>query len=87
MKIFISYSHADEQWLHILHKHLAQLQRDNIVSSWTDEQIMAGEKLNQKISNSLNSSDIFLALLSPDYIDSNSCYEKEFEKALELPEM
>jgi TIR domain len=84
MKMFISYSHADKQWLDLFHKHLAQLQRDHIISSWTDEQIMAGDKLNQTISSSLNNSDIFIALLSPDYIASKYCYEKEFEKALEL---
>lgn len=84
MKAFISYSHVDSRYLERLHVHLAQLQREQIISTWTDKQILAGGKLDNEISNSLNSSDLFIALLSPDYINSNYCYEKEFEKALEM---
>ena len=84
MKAFISYSHVDGRYLERLHVHLAQLQREQIISTWTDKQILAGGKLDNEISNSLNSSDLFIALLSPDYINSNYCYEKEFEKALEM---
>lgn len=84
MKAFISYSHVDSRYLDRLHVHLAQLQREQIISTWTDKQILAGGKLDNEISDSLNSSDLFIALLSPDYINSNYCYEKEFEKALEM---
>jgi len=84
MKAFISYSHKDEFYLERLHVHLAQLERDNLIDTWTDEVISAGEKLDNSISASLNESDIFIALLSPDYINSKYCYNKEFEKALQL---
>ncbi|HEY8688924.1 MAG TPA: toll/interleukin-1 receptor domain-containing protein [Chitinophagaceae bacterium] len=84
MNAFISYSHLDNQMLDRLHKHLAQLQRDGIITAWTDQEILAGGKLNQNISSSLSNSKLFIALLSPDYLASNYCYEKEFEKALEM---
>lgn len=84
MKAFISYSHRDSEMLELLHKHLSQLRRDNIINTWTDHEIQAGQSFNQVISSALNDSDIFLALLSPDYIASNYCYEKEFEKAMEM---
>jgi hypothetical protein len=83
MKAFISYSHQDATMLSHFHKHLAQLKRDNILEAWTDEAIPAGGKIDKKVSAALNNSGLFLALLSPDYIDSRYCYEKEFEKALE----
>jgi hypothetical protein len=67
-----------------LHKHLTQLQREGIISSWTDREILAGEKVDKNISNALSASKLFIALLSPDYIASNYCYEKEFKKALEM---
>ena len=86
MKAFISYSHQDGQMLDILHKHLSQLQRDGIISNWTDNKILAGEDLNQNISQALKSSNLFIALLSPDYIASNYCYNDEFKNALELQE-
>jgi hypothetical protein len=86
MKIFISYSHQDLSMLSVLHKHLAQLKRDNLIEAWTDEVIPAGGKINFTISTALNNAGIFLALLSPDYIASRYCYEEEFKKALEREE-
>ncbi|TDN80360.1 TIR domain-containing protein [Salegentibacter sp. 24] len=86
MKAFISYSHVDQRFLDRLHVHLAQLQRENLISTWTDKDILAGGKLDNAISDSLSSSKLFIALLSPDYINSNYCYEKEFEQALTMEE-
>ena len=84
MKAFISYSHKDQQYLDMLEKHLAQIKRDNLLVAWTDHAIEAGGSLNKEITDVLNNSDIFLALISPDYINSNYCFEKEFKAAQEL---
>lgn len=84
MKAFISYSHNDSKMLEILHKHLVQMKRDNIISTWTDQEIEVGSKLNETISQSLSNSNLFIALVSPDYIASGYCYEKEFSKALKM---
>lgn len=84
MKAFISYSHADQVHLTNLEKHLAQVKRDDLLDSWTDHAIKAGGNLNTEISEALNNSDIFIALVSPDYINSGYCYEKEFKYAQEL---
>lgn len=84
MKAFISYSHQDKKYLDILHKHLAQLKRDGLLSTWTDQEIDVGNSLNSSIDSALQSSALFIALISPDYISSNYCYEKEFQAALKL---
>lgn len=84
MKAFISYTHADSAILDKLHTHLAQLKREGLLKSWTDREIKAGGLLNQQIEANLLESNLFLALLSPEYIASNYCYEIEFEKAIEL---
>lgn len=86
MDAFISYSHSDSQSLDILHKHLSNLRRDHIISTWTDHEIPAGGVIDNQISSALGKSQLFLALLSPDYIASNYCYEKEFKAALKLHE-
>lgn len=78
---FISYSHADEKYLERLHKHLAVLKRDGALTTWTDHAILAGEKVHDEISVQLEKSQLFLALLSADYLASNYCYEKEFKCA------
>ncbi len=83
-KIFISYSHVDEEVLERLHTHMAILKRDGKIVSWYDKNILAGDDLDSSIKDALNDSDIFLAIISPDYLNSNYCYEKEFEVALEM---
>ena len=86
MKAFISYSHKDAEMLEMLHKHLTQLQRDGIISAWTDQEILPGGNVDQIISTSLETSDLFIALISPDYIASKYCYDQEFQKALKMQE-
>lgn len=84
MTAFISYSHADQTHLTNLEKHLAQVKRDGLLDSWTDHAIKPGGNLNIEILQALERSDLFLALVSPDYINSGYCYQKEFQRAHEL---
>ena len=84
MKAFISYSHADQSHLTNLEKHLAQVKRDGLLDSWTDHDIQAGGSLDKEIMTALNNANLFIALVSPDYINSGYCYEKEFQYAQEL---
>jgi hypothetical protein len=86
LKLFISYSHADQGLLDQLHKHLAQLRRDGTISEWYDRNIHAGGNLDREIAAALEGADIFLACASPDYIASNYCYERELDRALEKEE-
>ncbi|WPU91681.1 toll/interleukin-1 receptor domain-containing protein [Mucilaginibacter sabulilitoris] len=83
-KAFISYSHADEKIKEKLHTHLAILRREGKIDAWQDQEILVGANLNQTISFALSSSELFIAIVSPDYLNSNYCYEKEFQQALEL---
>lgn len=82
-KVFISYSHADDELLDKLHKHLAQLKRDGTIAEWYDREIHAGGKLDSEIGSALEGADVFIACASPDYIDSSYCYERELKRALE----
>jgi hypothetical protein len=83
MKAFISYSHRDEAKLKRLHKHLVMLRRDGGISDWVDREIKPGEPLDRAISKELDRCQLFLALVSPDFLDSRYCYEKEMTRALE----
>lgn len=84
MNAFISYSHADQAHLTNFEKHLAQVKRDGLLTLWTDHAIEAGSNLDSEITKALNNADLFIALISPDYINSGYCYEKEFKFAQEL---
>jgi hypothetical protein len=81
-KAFISYSHRDEKFLDRLHKHLAMLRREGAIDVWVDRRIEAGGKIDKEVAGALESSDLFLALVSPDFLDSNYCYEQEMQSAL-----
>lgn len=84
MKAFISYCHVDDAMLQRLHVHLANLKREGLIAEWTDQEIPPGGKLDNHISESLNTSQLFICLVSPDYIASNYCYEKEFGTAQQM---
>ena len=80
---FISYSHRDKQALDRLHTHLAVLRREQHINEWYDRDILAGSDLDQEISEQLESCELFLALVSPDYLASGYCYDREMTRALE----
>lgn len=81
---FVSYSHADDRHLDRFGKHLAMLKRDGELSTWTDHAIVAGDAVDKVIDAQLEASELFVALLSPDYLASAYCYEKELARAKQL---
>ncbi|MCR8724074.1 toll/interleukin-1 receptor domain-containing protein [Frigidibacter sp. ROC022] len=83
MRAFISYSHRDSGALERLHVHLANLQREGRIEAWYDREILAGDALDEEINKELNSADLFLLMVSPDFIASEYCVEREMQRALE----
>ena len=83
MKVFISYSHNDAEFLTALHQHLGGLRRQKLLETWTDREIDAGGALDKEIAAAMKKADIFLLLVSSSFINSDYCYEKEFKVALE----
>ncbi len=81
-EVFISYAHEDQALLKELEKHLATLRRQNIIASWYDGAITAGEEWEPQIMEHLNSAQIILLLVSADFINSDFCYGIEMEQAL-----
>lgn len=86
MRAFISYSHRDADALDRLHVHLANLQREGRIETWYDREILAGEVLDDEISEELEAAELFLLMVSPDFIASNYCVEREMQRALERHE-
>jgi hypothetical protein len=75
--LFFSYSHVDENLRDQLEIHLAGLRRQGLISSWHDRRIMAGENFGDTIDNHIDTADVILLLVSPDFIASDYCYEVE----------
>ena len=83
MKAFISYSHKDAWAFDRLHTHLAMLRREGRIVEWLDRETLPGGAIDQEISEELDACDLFLPLVSPDYLASDYCYEWEMKRALE----
>jgi TIR domain len=84
MKAFISYAHRDHGVLERLHTHLAVLRREGTIVDWHDRNILAGAVIDLNVDAQLESSQLMLALVSPDFLSSQYCYEKEMKRAMEL---
>ncbi len=86
MRLFISYSHRDEESLKRLHVHLAALRREGRIEDWFDREILAGDKIDEQIGIELETAELFLLLVSPDFIASDYCVEVEMQRASERHE-
>jgi hypothetical protein len=84
--LFFSYSHVDENLRDQLEVHLAGLRRQGSISSWHDRRIIAGEDFGDAIDQHIDTADVILLLVSPDFIASDYCYEREMKRALEKHE-
>lgn len=84
--VFLSYSHHDEEWRNELERHLSVLKRQGVISVWHDRRIGPGQEVHREISNHLEMADVILLLVSPYFLDSDYCYDREMARAMEKHE-
>lgn len=85
-RIFISYSHKDEDLFEELRSHLSLLQRRGLIHTWHDRRIDPGADWQSEIDDHIYSSRIILLLISSDFIASDYCYDREMALAIERHE-
>jgi hypothetical protein len=83
LEIFYSYAHEDEELRDKLEKHLSQLKRQGFISDWHDRDITAGSEWKNEIDKYLESAQIILLLISPDFLASDYCHDVEMTRAME----
>lgn len=83
ISLFFSYSHKDEAFRDELEIHLAMLKREGLIEAWHDRRIDAGAQLHEEISVHLESATVILLLVSPYFLASDYCYDREMTRALE----
>ncbi|HEY6287542.1 MAG TPA: toll/interleukin-1 receptor domain-containing protein [Ktedonobacteraceae bacterium] len=81
-EVFISYSHQDQLLRTELDKHLSNLKRQNIITSWYDGDIIPGTEWEPEIMQRLKLAQIILLLLSADFMASDFCYSIEMKEAI-----
>ena len=78
MRGFISYSHDEAALFKRLKNHLSFVAE---VSFWTDQQILAGDKWDDKILLEMSRSELILLCISASFWASNYIRTKEYEHA------
>jgi tetratricopeptide (TPR) repeat protein len=81
-EVFISYSHQDQELRTELEKHLSNLKRQNIITSWYDGNIIPGTEWEPEIMQRLKRAQIILLLVSADFMSSDFCYSIEMKEAI-----
>lgn len=81
--VFFSYSHVDETLRDQIETQLALLKRQEVIETWHDRRIGAGEEFAGAIDQHVESDNIILLLVSADFIASDYCYDIEMKQAME----
>lgn len=82
-RVFISFSHKDDQYRNELENHLSILKRKNLIDTWSDRRLLGGDNWGNIIATELLEAKIILLLVSVDFLASNYCYDVEMLAAME----
>jgi TIR domain len=82
LEVFCCYAREDQDMLRQLKKHLAPLVREGQITIWSDIDLNAGVEWEKELHQHLESADIILLLISPDFMDSDYCYSTEMGRAI-----
>ena len=83
MKVFISYSHKDEEWKNRLVTHLGVLEKQGFLDVWNDRRIPAGEDWLPAIEKAINEADAAIILISANFLNSDFILSKEIPALLQ----
>ncbi len=83
LKVFFCYAHEDELLLNKIKMQLKPLQRQGLIEAWHDREISAGMEWEREIDRHLNTAQIILLMISPDFMNSEYCYDVEVKQAIE----
>ncbi|MCP4695179.1 MAG: toll/interleukin-1 receptor domain-containing protein, partial [Desulfobacterales bacterium] len=77
LKIFISYSHKDENWKDRVTSQLAVLERQGLLEVWEDRRIRTGKEWRPEIEEALNTCHVAVLLVSPWFLTSGFIMDDE----------
>jgi tetratricopeptide (TPR) repeat protein len=83
VEIFYSYAHEDRSLRERLENHLKFLQRQGLISQWTDRLLSPGTNWDREINDSLDRAGVILLLLSEYFLASDYIDGVEMKRAFE----
>jgi len=83
LKVFISYSHKDEEFKDDLVTMLAGLQRQGLIDAWQDRRIEEGDEWFEGIQDAMNGCDLAILLVSQHFIASRFIQDDELPRLLQ----
>ena len=83
--LFYSYSHKDDKFREAMENSLALLWKNNILTSWSDHEILPGQSIPSEIRSAMDNADILVFLFSQHFISSSECMN-EWNRAKQLAE-
>src|SRR6266566_2694160 len=86
VEIFCCYARKDHSLLNELRIHLIPMIRQGLITLWADTDIDAGLEWEKEIEKHLETAQIILLLISPEFIASDYCYSIEMKRAMERHE-
>jgi tetratricopeptide (TPR) repeat protein len=82
-RIFVSYSHRDQDAKAFVQRHLGILQQLGDIRSWDDSRIGMGDDWFEEIAAHLEGCDVAVLLISTDFLGSDFCMKQEVPVLLE----
>ena len=86
VEIFCCYARKDLEFLNELKTRLTPFQRQGLITLWADTDIGAGVEWEEEITKHLDTAQIILLFVSPDFLASDYIYRKEMKRAMERHE-
>jgi formylglycine-generating enzyme required for sulfatase activity len=83
IKVFFSYSRKDQDLRDELERYLSPLVRLKKIEIWHDRKIPGGTEWQAEIDHHIQTAEIILLLISPNFVHSQFCYEIELPIAMD----
>jgi hypothetical protein len=84
--LFVSYSHADREYLDRLMVHLRPLEKEGLIDLWVDTRLRAGDRWKKEIEKALERANVAVLLVSADFLASDFITDNELPPLLRKAE-